>query len=77
MKPVFASQSCFDYGTSKAVGKDREHLKIELIEEHSPAIKQGVAFGLASHLPRIKSGNLLMCATPLTKTFLMAIPRCK
>jgi single-stranded-DNA-specific exonuclease len=57
MKPVFASRRVFDYGTSKAVGKDRDHLKIELIEEHSPAIKQGVAFGLASHLPHIKSGK--------------------
>ncbi|MFT3740668.1 MAG: single-stranded-DNA-specific exonuclease RecJ [Breznakibacter sp.] len=57
MKPVFASRRVFDYGTSKAVGKEREHLKIELIEEHSPAIKQGVAFGFANVLPKIKSGN--------------------
>lgn len=57
MKPVFASRRVFDYGTSKAVGKEREHLKIELIEEHSPAIKQGVAFGFANMLPKIKNGK--------------------
>ncbi len=57
MKPVFATYNVFDYGTSKAVGKEREHLKLELIEEHSAAIKQGVAFGMSSHLANIKNGQ--------------------
>jgi len=47
----------FDYGTTKAVGKEKEHLKLELIEEHSAAIKQGVAFGMANFLPDIKKGE--------------------
>ncbi|MBN2744621.1 MAG: single-stranded-DNA-specific exonuclease RecJ [Marinilabiliaceae bacterium] len=57
MKPIFATYDVFDYGTSKAVGKEKEHLKLELIEEHSAAIKQGVAFGMSQHLPRIKNGE--------------------
>lgn len=57
MKPVFVSMRVFDYGTSKAVGRDRDHLKLELIEEHSAAIKPGVAFGMGGMLPQIKRGN--------------------
>lgn len=57
MKPVFATRNVFDYGTTKAVGKEKEHLKLELIEEHSAAIKQGVAFGMANFLPDIKKGE--------------------
>ncbi|PZX16707.1 single-stranded-DNA-specific exonuclease [Breznakibacter xylanolyticus] len=57
MKSIFATYDVFDYGTSKAVGKEKEHLKLELIEEHSAAIKQGVAFGMSQHLPRIKNGE--------------------
>ncbi len=57
MKPVFVTKNVFDYGTSKTVGKDRDHLKLELIEEHSAAIKQGIAFSMGSELDKIKSNN--------------------
>lgn len=57
MKPVFVTRNVFDYGTSKAVGKDRDHLKLELIEEHSAAIKQGIAFSMGDALSMIKSNN--------------------
>nr|WP_319400565.1 single-stranded-DNA-specific exonuclease RecJ [uncultured Carboxylicivirga sp.] len=57
MKPVFATRNVFDYGTSKAVGKDKDHLKLELIEEHSAAIKQGIAFSMGSCLQKIKENN--------------------
>ena len=56
MKPVFQTSNVFDYGTSKAVGRDKDHLKLELIEEHSAAIKQGVAFGMGDKIDLIK-GN--------------------
>lgn len=57
MRPIFASERVFDYGTSKNVGKDRDHLKVELIEEHSAAIKQGIAFSMGHALEKIKSNN--------------------
>ncbi len=57
MKPVFKTSNVFDYGTSKAVGRDKDHLKLELIEEHSAAIKQGVAFGMGDKIDSIKSGT--------------------
>lgn len=57
MKPVFASKRVFDYGTSKCVGKDRDHLKLEIIEEHSAAIKQGIAFSMGHEIDNIKSNK--------------------
>ena len=57
MKPVFVTRNVFDYGTTKAVGKDKDHLKLELIEEHSAAIKQGIAFSMGSALKKIKENN--------------------
>nr|WP_321406794.1 single-stranded-DNA-specific exonuclease RecJ [uncultured Carboxylicivirga sp.] len=57
MKPVFVTRNVFDYGTSKAVGKDKDHLKLELIEEHSAAIKQGIAFSMGNALKKIKENS--------------------
>ena len=57
MKPVFSSERVFDYGTSKCVGKDRDHLKLEIIEEHSAAIKQGIAFSMGHIIDNIKSND--------------------
>ncbi len=56
MKPVFKTANVFDYGTSKAVGRDKDHLKLELIEGHSAAIKQGVAFGMGDKIEQVKGG---------------------
>lgn len=45
-KPVFCSFGVKDFGTSKLVGKDLEHLKLELIDETSQSTIQGIAFGM-------------------------------
>lgn len=64
MNPVFVTRNVFDYGTSKLVGKDKEHLKVELIEEHSAAIKQGIAFSMGDKLHNIKKhGPFDVCYT--------------
>ena len=57
MKPVFVSTRVFDYGTSKNVGKDNNHLKLEVIEEHSASIKQGIGFSLGGFLAKVKSNE--------------------
>lgn len=53
-KPVFASLSVKDYGTSKLVGKDLEHLKLELIDGNSHNPVHGIAFGMHKHNRHIK-----------------------
>ncbi len=57
MKPVFVTRNVFDYGTSKLVGKDRDHLKLELIEEHSGSIVQGIGFSMGGFMERVKGGE--------------------
>ncbi len=57
LKPVFVTKRVFDYGTSKRVGKDQSHLKVELIEEKSGSIKQGIAFSMGDKLEQIQTGN--------------------
>ncbi len=45
MSPVFMTEDVEDLGTSKVVGKTKEHLKLELIEKKT--IMNGIAFSLA------------------------------
>ncbi|MCW3785007.1 single-stranded-DNA-specific exonuclease RecJ [Plebeiibacterium sediminum] len=57
LKPVFVTKRVFDYGTSKKVGKDHDHLKVELIEEKSGSIKQGIGFSMGNDLEKLQTGN--------------------
>lgn len=56
-KPVFVTRNVYDFGTSKVVGRHREHLMLELIESDSPKIIRGIAFGKGHLLNRIKSSQ--------------------
>ena len=53
-KPVFCSLNVKDYGTSKLVGKELEHIKLELIDDKSNTPIHGIAFGMHQHSPHIK-----------------------
>ena len=57
LRPIFVTKRVFDYGTSKKVGKDQDHLKVELIEEKSGSIKQGIAFSMGEYLDLLQTGN--------------------
>jgi single-stranded-DNA-specific exonuclease len=57
LKPVFVTRNVYDFGTSKVVGKDKEHLKLELIESTSPKIIKGIAFGKGSLLKKLKESQ--------------------
>ena len=54
-KPVFATTGVYDFGTSKVVGRDQEHIKLELIDTKSNHILNGIAFGQSSSARYIKS----------------------
>ncbi len=56
-KPVFCTKRVFDYGTSRLVGRDQEHLKLELVDSHSENIVNGIAFGMSEHNDHVKSFN--------------------
>jgi len=54
-KPIFCSLSVRDYGTSKLVGKDSEHIKLELIDNNSKTPVHAIAFGMHEHFDHIKA----------------------
>ena len=56
-KPVFMSCQVKDFGTSRVVGKDGSHLKLELIDDSSKTPTHAIAFGLSEHEKYIKDNN--------------------
>jgi single-stranded-DNA-specific exonuclease len=70
MKPVFGTKRVFDYGTSRLVGKEQEHLKLELIDSQSECIMNGIAFGQPEYNDYIKALNPVdICYTIEENTF--------
>ncbi len=55
MKPTFCTMHVHDYGTSKVVGHNQEHIKLELVDSHSNRVMNGIAFGQSSQARYIKS----------------------
>ena len=55
LKPVFCTHNVFDYGTSKVVGREQEHIKMELVDNKSSKVMNGIAFGQSSHVRYIKT----------------------
>lgn len=55
IKPIFCTQHVYDYGTSKVVGKDQEHIKLELVDNKSNSVMNGIAFGQSSEARYIKT----------------------
>ena len=55
MKPLFVSKKVFDYGTSRLVGKEQEHLRMELIDSSSENVMNGIAFGMHEYNDHLKA----------------------
>lgn len=55
MKPIFSTKRVYDYGTSKVVGREQEHIKMELVDEKSNNVMNGIAFGQSSQVRYIKT----------------------
>ena len=54
-KPCFYTRNVYDYGTSKIVGRDQEHIKLELVDNKSGNVMSGIAFGQSGYARFIKS----------------------
>ena len=54
-KPLFCTTGVYDYGTSKVVGREQEHIKLELVDSNSSAVLNGIAFGQSASARYIKS----------------------
>ena len=53
--PRFCTHRVYDYGTSKVVGRGQEHIKLELVDNKSNSIMNGIAFGQSSQARYIKT----------------------
>lgn len=54
-KPIFCTYGVQDYGTSKLVGRDQEHIKLEIIDSKSASVPiHGIAFGMSQYNAHIK-----------------------
>ncbi len=54
-KPLFVTEDVYDFGTSKVVGRQQEHIKLELVDSKSNNIMNGIAFGQSAAARYIKS----------------------
>ena len=54
-KPLFCTKNVYDYGTSKVVGRQQEHIKLELVDTMSSHVMNGIAFGQSSEARYIKT----------------------
>ncbi len=70
MKPVFVTHKVIDYGTSRLVGKEQEHLKLELVDASSENVMNGIAFRMFAFNDDLKALHPLnICYTLEENTF--------
>jgi single-stranded-DNA-specific exonuclease len=55
MKPVFCTRRVYDAGGSRAVGKDKAHLKLELRDESGENVFSGIAFHMSRFAEPLKA----------------------
>jgi len=55
-KPVFCTRNVMDFGTSKLVGRQLEHIKLELVDDTSGKVINGIAFNKAHLFDKIHAG---------------------
>lgn len=63
-KPVFCSRNVFDFGTSKLVGKNLEHIKLELEDNSTSHVINAIAFNMSQYFEHIHSHKAIdICYT--------------
>ena len=56
-KPVFCTRRVTDFGTSKLVGRNHEHIKLDIVDETSGKVFNGIAFNMSGIFDYIHSGR--------------------
>lgn len=58
MTPVFISENVVDYGYSRPVGRNKEHLKLSVVDDiREGDVKGGIAFSMGNLYSKISSGT--------------------
>lgn len=64
LRPLFAALGVYDYGTSKAVGRQGQHLKMDIVDAQTRTVVSGIGYNLGHKLPLLLSGEPLdVCFT--------------
>ena len=59
MTPVFMSEEVVDYGYSRQVGKNKEHLKLSVVDDiRDTNVMSGIGFQMGKMYPKISNGTL-------------------
>jgi single-stranded-DNA-specific exonuclease len=70
-KPVFCSFGVRDFGTSKLVGRELEHIKLDVTDDSIDEAVSAIAFGMHQYGDAIKSGQPFdICYTVEENTFM-------
>lgn len=56
-KPVFCTRDVKDFGTSRIVGRNNEHIKLEIVDDTSGKVFNGIAFNMAQYFDHIHQGK--------------------
>ena len=56
-KPLFVCRKIHDHGGSRLVGKDLEHIRLELVDNETNFTHNGIAFNMAEKFDIVKSGK--------------------
>lgn len=56
LNPIFVTGNVMDYGTSKLVGKDNVHLKLEIMDNTISSPVNGIAFRQSDSYEKVKGG---------------------
>ncbi len=54
-KPIFCTRNVFDFGTSRLVGKNLEHIKLELEDNSTSHVINAIAFNMSKYFEHIHS----------------------
>jgi len=69
-KPVFCSYNVRDFGTSRVVGRDGAHLKLEIIDDSSGSPTHAIAFGMSEYDIHIRNNSPIdICYTIEENTY--------
>ncbi|MEN9919610.1 MAG: single-stranded-DNA-specific exonuclease RecJ [Bacteroidota bacterium] len=63
LNPIFASIDVMDYGTSKLVGRDLMHIKLDVIDVTTPMPMYGIAFRQGDSFELVKKDTFDICYT--------------
>ncbi|MDL2215272.1 single-stranded-DNA-specific exonuclease RecJ [Dysgonomonas sp. OttesenSCG-928-M03] len=63
LNPIFVSQNVRDYGSSKLVGKELMHIKLDMIDDTNHSPMYGIAFRQGSSFDMVKNETFDICYT--------------